>query len=379
MIIDDVSRTITFISSNFPLLIFVLTLTGVMIGKFKYKTSILASLEKIAFEQEKNRREQKQEEFKKSITNRYIELGNSLLNVSNLEVAKTEFENAIKIDPLNTDAQLGLIKSEIFYSTKNGIYNAEVSRKKIELILEEKPSDPHACSFLGDVYNSLFTDEHADIALELYNKAISFDDKIATAYFGIGSINDRRGKLDDALSWYTKAYNLSQWNPFYANSIAYQCLQRKQYKEAVKKYELILRIQGDFIIPYYNISNCYRILGNFEIAHSYLLCLLDLLENNKITSLNYNRGAWFYNVYSENILINNFEEKKCWAYYGMALTNYLLDDNVNTNKYIEQVKLLQIQEVEWIKIIVRYEIDLLINEQPQLKSKLDHYKIDILR
>ena len=63
----------------------------------------------------------------------------------------------------------------------------------------------------------------------------------------------------------------------------------------------------------------------------------------------------------------------------MALTNYLLDDNVNTNKYIEQVKLLQIQEVEWIKIIVRYEIDLLINEQPQLKSKLDHYKIDILR
>ena len=94
MIIEDVSRTITFISSNFPLLIFVLTLTGVMIGKFKYKTSILASLEKIAFEQEKNRREQKQEEFKKSITNRYIELGNSLLNVSNLEVAKTEFENA---------------------------------------------------------------------------------------------------------------------------------------------------------------------------------------------------------------------------------------------------------------------------------------------
>ena len=379
MNIDDFSKIIKLISSNFPLFIFVLSVIGLMIGKFRYNTSLFAALEKIAFEQEKNRREQKQQEFQKRITNRYIALGNSLLNVGQLEISKNQFEKALSIDPLNTDAQLGLIKSEIFYSNQNSGYSAEVCRKKIELILAEKPADPHAYTFLADVYGSLKLSEYDDIALSYYEKAISVDPEIAIAHFGIACIYDKRKKLDEALRKYEQAYGLSEWSHLFANNLAYQYVQRKRYKEAINKYQLMVSLQCDYLLPYYSIASCYRLVGNFEESYRYLKQLIKMFEDEKITSQIKNRGEWCFRIDIGDVPVYTITDKKWYAYYSLALTYHCLDDKAHTEKYIEQAELLHIEDVQWINNLISYDIDLLINEQPDLKPKLEEFKNNILK
>lgn len=139
----DIFNSISFLSSNWPLFLFLISIIVILIG-WKFKgISIFQTLEEIAYKQENYRRVQKLRQFKNRMVIRNLKLGNSFLDAYNLEAAKTEFEKALNIDPTNIEAHLGLIKSEVFQPLEKdpAYYDPDIAEKKIDLILKEKENE----------------------------------------------------------------------------------------------------------------------------------------------------------------------------------------------------------------------------------------------
>ena len=110
----DILNSISFLSSNWPFFLFLISIIVILIGRIFKGISILQPLEEIAYKQQNYRGVQDRRQFKDRMVIRNINLGNSFLDAYNLEAAKTEFEKALNKDPTNIKAHMGLIKSEVF-------------------------------------------------------------------------------------------------------------------------------------------------------------------------------------------------------------------------------------------------------------------------
>lgn len=360
------------ISSNWPIFILSLSLFGVLIGWVIFDVSPLQPFEEIAFKQSEYRLSAEQESMKSEMVSRHLKLGNTFLNVMQLEAAKNEFEEALKLDPLNLSAQKGLFKSELFLPIMENDYDPEIMEKRLNLILEENPDDPHAYLFLGMLYKDINHEQ----ALTYYEKAIDKDPSIAAAYFGIGTIYDLQNKPDDAITMYEKALNLSKWNQPFLDNLGFQYCQRKEYQKSIQHYELLLRLNPRFLSAYYTISNAYRLTGNLEQARSDQEILIKLLDNKNVTSLKRNKEMWFYSFNSECVFFYDYPEKKFYAYYNLALTYYLLGNETEAIQYVKKANDLQIdKDLELdVKKLISYDIDNLQEEESSFLNRTEEFR-----
>jgi tetratricopeptide (TPR) repeat protein len=366
------TETFTFISANWPIFLFILSILGVLTGWVILDISPLQPLEEIAFKQSEYRLSAKQESMKSEMVSSHIKLGNTFLNIMQLEAAQNEFEEALKLDPYNLSAQKGLSKSELFMPIMQNDYDPEIMEKRLNLILEEDPYDPHAYLFLGILYRDI---DHEQ-ALIYYEKAIDKDPSIAAAYFGIGTIYDIQNKPDDAITMYEKALSLSKWNQPFLDNLGYHYCQRKEYQKAIQQYELLLRLNPRFLPAYYTISNAYRLTGNLEQARWDQKILVNLLDNKNVTALQRNKEIWFYSFNSETVFLYNYPEKKYYAYYNLALTCYLLGNETEAIQYVKKAKDLQIdKDLEFnVKKLINYDIDNLQEEESYFLNRTDEFR-----
>jgi tetratricopeptide (TPR) repeat protein len=362
----------TFLSSNWPVFLFLFSILAVLIGWLVYRVHPLQPLEEIAHKQRQYMAEDESLLFKKRMVNRHLELGNTFLGTNQLEAAKIEFQRALELDATNVKAQMGVFKSDVFEPiTPQRIYDPEVMKKKLMLILKENPEDPHALSFMGNVY--LYVDRKK--AEEFFKRATAQDSSIAAGYYGLGLIHDIENRLDEALEMYEKALSLSEWNQHYLNNVAYKYLQKKQYKQAIEKYYLLLNLDQRYLLAYYTISNAYRLKNDFYSAKWYQNRLLALMDDEATTSLKRNIGAWFFHVESDKIIqFFDFPKKRCYAYFNIALTSYLLGLEEESKAFLEKARELETPEEPSVKELVNFDISVLEKEQPDTIEKLNGFK-----
>ncbi len=365
-------RLFKFIISNKANIFYILTIFTFLIGIFIYDISPFQPLEEIAAKQSEYQKIAADELKKSEIVSNRLKLGNSFLNVLQLDAAKIEFEEALKLDPLNLSARKGLFKSEFFKPIVERDYDPEIMDKRLMLILQEDSDDPQALLFLGHIYSSIDSKQ----AIEYYQKAIDKDPSVAAAYFGIGVIYDEQNKHDEALMMYEKALSLSKWNQLFLDNLGYQYYLRKEYNKAIEKYELLLRLNEHFLSAYYIISNAYRVTGNIEQARLDQEKLIKLLDDENVTSLKRNKEPWFFSFGYEKVYFFNFSKKKFYAYYNMALTYYLLGNETEAMQYIKKAKDLHIdRESELdVKKLVDFDIGMLEEEQRSFLNRTKEFR-----
>jgi len=200
------------------------------------------------------------------------------------------------------------------------------------LILQEDPEDQHGLLFLGFIYSSIDTEQ----AIEYYQKAIDKNPSIAAAYFGIGVIYDEQNKYDEALIMYEKALSLSKWNQLFLDNLGHIYYLKKEYNKSIEKYELILRLNENYLQTYYTISNSYRLTGNMEQARIDQEKLIKYLDNENVTRLKRNNEPWFFSFGNEKVYFFDYPTKKFYAYYNIALTYYLLGNEFEAMQYIKK-------------------------------------------
>ena len=168
---------------------------------------------------------------------------------------------------------------------------------------------------------------------------------------------------------------LSKWNSIIINNIAYQYLIREDYEIAIEKLEFLLRIDPNSLIAYWNLSNACRINGNYKRAYELQNKLFELLEDKDVTSLRRNHGEWFFDTeFDKGALFCDLEEKKCYSYYSMALTCYLIDSKKEAQEYIDKAQKLGSCDKTSTMDFLNFNIICLQKRDRNLINKIDEFR-----
>lgn len=360
---------VQFATANWAVLLFLLTVAGLLFGRIVYGISPFYWIEEIKRKEEEYRAKVQQEDFKLRMVGRHLDLASALLDAYELEAAAAEYQKALQLDSMNVDAQLGMLKSEIFLSIRRKDYSSQVAEKRLKLIQAENPNDKHALLFLGNVYSGI----DADRALGYYAAALAQDAKLAVAYNAIGLIYDQRCEFDKASENYEKAAALAAWNTDILANVAYHFARNKRYGEAIGRFELLLRLDGKLLWPYWSLSQAYRAVGNVRAAYEWQRELVRLLDDAEVTSHPLNRGQLLFHVGNEPLYIYDLAQVRCYSYYSMALTCHLLGFTEQAAAFVEKAHAAKADDEEPPRKLLRAHIDELAAEQSGLRESLANF------
>jgi Flp pilus assembly protein TadD len=352
---------IRFIATNWLFFLFVSSIIGAFIGWGVFGISLLQPLEKIAFEQKKYQQEESALLLKERMAGRHIALANDLLNVGQADGARVEFEQALALDPTNADAHYGLMKTRIFIPIDAKEFDLEVSEKRLRLLLEERPDDPHVLTFLGMVY---FYADPAE-AEKYLNRSMQIDPDQAATHQALGVLHDLRGEGDKALAEYERAVQLSEWNVTYRNNVGYQYLLRGDLEKARQSYELLVNLDGSFLLPYLTLGMVYRQDGNAELAYNLHTTMLELLRDPKYNQMTKNSGEWFFHAGERTEHLFSVEEKENYALLNAALSAFVTGRTAEARQYLAEAKGMVLQSSLRLQDLIISDCRLLEERNPR--------------
>jgi tetratricopeptide (TPR) repeat protein len=366
--------TLTFFASTWVVFFAVITLFTLMMGWILYGTSPLHSLERIAHEQAQQQREEAQANAKKKMGNYYVDLGNSLLNVGQAEAAQAEFEKALEVDALNTEAHEGAVQSDLFMYIQGEDYDKGIAERKLDELLERYPNDTNLLTFMGDVFSYNDNEE----ALKDYRKAVEINPNNAYAYSGMASIYYDQGQYDKNLEMAKRAYDLARWDSNLKHNYANALYAEGRYKDAINQYEDLTLWDPQHMWAYHDLAQLYRLTDNLYMAQWSYEQFITMLEDEEVTSLEKNQGGMTFTTGPNSYPVYLFEnsEIRYYAYYSTALTSFLLGNTGEAASYVNKAKDLQIDPYVESEInrLMNYDVTLLTEKQVQFKVRAESFR-----
>ena len=243
--------------------------------------------------------------------------GERQLSIGRYDQAKAAYQQASEYGWYGRWASsLGQQKAGV-YDFGNGEFRAAEVSDRIDRILKQRPNDPHAYLFKGDL---AYIGEDLDQAANFYQQAIQHDPSLAQAYFHLGAIHDKRGDADAALAMYQQAVKVAPKHSPYLNNLAHAYAQRQDDNEAIKTYKRALRLAPDLLIVYFDLARIYHRQGKLDQALWYLQQGVWKLDQPDLANHEQNQHAWSFSLgdQSEPLPIDTLARKHCYAYRALA-------------------------------------------------------------
>lgn len=328
----------------------------------------------IGFQQKQERLQEDQEILKYKFTQFHNKLGREFLYIEQFNASRDEFNQVLKVDPLNQNASKGLFFCDVFSKAKNNSIEHEITYKQLDAIKTEYPDDPLPYLFLGE-FNFVrgFMPEAADN----YQKAIEKDSSVAAAYEGLGMVYALQNRDDLALKYFKEAANRSKWNLRYQYNLANRYYELKDYKQAIVWYKVTLVLNPNYIDAYSSCSNACLCIGDLENASILQEKQIELLEDYSTETLTYNQNPYYYtNNKGDEITLDTYAKKKYYFYYNAALTYYLLGNENKTIELKKKANNLHIgkESESQVKVILNDEIEKLQKTQPIFMDKTIEFR-----
>jgi|GEM_PF-1977175 len=349
------------LSKLVSLILLVITIIGILIGRFRFKINLLQPLEKIAHEQSEYRRRNALELKKAELVEWHNGLGMDFFTIGKLEAAKEEFRLALGLDPLSIDAGLGLFKASILDKGPEGQLDYEITNKKIDFIrqLTKDKHDAHAYYLRGMLNRAI--DPH--LAIRNFRLAAKYNPNFADVYYRIGMIYEIQEELDtfEALSYYQNAFDQSPFNQTYLNNLAYQQLQQGDYRRAIVNYETLLKYDRNDLLIYITLSHALLYNGDYQQSAEQMNTMIRIFEKNtEILNSALNQMEWYFQgIGTEKILLNTREKKMCWAYLNSFYKNTLIGNHFKSDRDLEKaLELYHAEPVDLEVVIQLMEADI---------------------
>jgi tetratricopeptide (TPR) repeat protein len=366
--------TMLFVASTWVVFFAIVTLCTLLVGWIVFETSPLHSLERIAHEQQQQVREEKQTKARRDLGTYFVNLGDRLLLAGKATAAKDEFKTALELDPLNREAQMGVLKCELFESVAAEAYDPAAIRPKLDKLAEERPNDTHVHAFRGTVHVLL---GKYDAARSDFEKAVSLNPSNAYAHDGLGDVYYGTGKFEKYLEQAKKANALAPWDPTYQYSYANALYVTGRYEDAIREYSDNTRLDPQFILSYHDLAQLYRLRGDLELSHWYYEQAIVMLEDKEIASLAKNQATFVFYTGPDSypVYLTEESDKRSYVYYGIGLTAYLAGHEDKAANYVNKAKEIQSNPDmgREVKRLMEYDVKLLQAEQQWLSKQANDF------
>jgi tetratricopeptide (TPR) repeat protein len=273
---------------------------------------------------------------KKEISELHRKLGERLMARSEWEAAVIAYTDALKVNPNNLAATVGLVQAQVFLPYANQKFAVpEIIDVKLQYLKELDTADPYIVHFLEGVRdNSIGDYSAARVSLE---KSIEANPRFAGGYVQLGYMQQKLFNLDGAIESYTKALQLDPQHPTALNNLGYMNLLAGRYDEAVKRFR-----QSDSIAPRMltglNLGEAYRYQGDYRSATAVHEIVLKNAKRLSPDDESYGGGEWLYNflplkkddtqTIKRYIVAETADRKLAIAHFALAL-DYAVDNRIS--------------------------------------------------
>jgi tetratricopeptide (TPR) repeat protein len=230
-------------------------------------------------------------EINPSLAESRTNLGNVYLKKGRIEDAMSQYEAALQINPAdskthnnlgNAYARSGKLDEAIreynqsleldpnfvdVYANLSAAYYGKKMFAKAETILKEaielKPSNSSFYNQLGNVYSEM---DQCEKAIVQYNKALSIAPNLADAYYGMGVCYNKLGLGDNEIWAYKRTLSIKPDMLAALANLGNAYFTKGDYGGAVEQYKKAVQIKPNDATIHYNLGAAYSNKGDYEAA-----------------------------------------------------------------------------------------------------------------
>ncbi|MDM8556368.1 tetratricopeptide repeat-containing serine protease family protein [Desulfococcaceae bacterium HSG7] len=275
--------------------------------------------------------------------NEYLKSANIFLNQGMYTETLEQYEHVLQICE-NCPKVLPIKrKAEFFKEIAEGEYNPGKMIERLKNIAGVPEDDPHVLLLLGNMSARMSKAEEAE---KHYLTATEKEPNLAEAWFSLGVLYHKQGKVTDALKMFQEAARIAESNFKYLDNLAWIYFETEQYDEAIKRYQQMLNADADFLLAYLEIAKTLLMNKNPDTALDYYRILAEKITNNKIADKSVNTGPWYFPANGESVILDNLDAKKYYAWFSLAATSFLFGSTSETETYMKKAGALSIGAVE---------------------------------
>ncbi len=217
-------------------------------------------------------------------------LGNLCLKINRNDEALIAFQKAIEHNPGDSIAWNGL--GDV-YSRRQYLDDAVAAYRKA---IECAPLLPHPWSGLGEVYANM---GRSDEAMSAFQKAIELNHRFITPWLRLAELFARQQRYREAVKAYQQALLLDPKNGAIWNDLGVVYLSAGKVSDAVESFLKAIDLDRGFAWAYSNLGLAYATEGKLTESIKPYLRSLELLNDEDVKSITWNRLANSYRMMNE--------------------------------------------------------------------------------
>ena len=211
----------------------------------------------------------------------HVCLGTLANGTGEYEVAATEFQRAIQLDPTNDDAYIGLARA---YTQQNKLDDAE---KTYQRAISVRPQDSRSYSWLGSFYSQ---QAQYDKAAQMFQRVLALAPESFHGYSNLGAVFVFMGRDADAITMFERSIQIHP-TPDALSNLGTAYFRMRRFGDAARSYRDALKFDDRSYDLWNNLGDSYYFAGQrSEAAKAYRkalsLALQQLQVNPKDASVN---------------------------------------------------------------------------------------------
>lgn len=288
--------------------------------------------------------------------------GNKLLSIGRYDQARLLFAHALQEEPKNLGADFGMRKVEA-----KEIKSLDKFKEAIDLLRQYNPSDAHVNLFFGEYYLA-----SGDLvkAKPYFDQALIQNPNFAEAHFNLSFLYEQEGNINSAKSEAAFAVDIAL-SPKYHNRLAHVFIKQNHLDSAIAEYEK----SSEYPLSYIQVGEIYWQRDRLDLAMIRQMQAIQWLNDKKIMELPENKDPWVFRISPQlTIELSRLEEKKSYAHLMLAFTLYLLDNQEDVEKNIQEVRNLTVSRQGNVNTVVNASLDALLLEKYSASTQAEAFK-----
>jgi tetratricopeptide (TPR) repeat protein len=289
---------------------------------------------------------------KKEVSELHRKLGERLLARAEWEAAANAYKEALKVNPNNVAATVGLVEAQVFLPSGNQKFAApEIIDAKLQVLKELKAADDYIVHFLVGMrhyYKGDYAAAKASLEKSV-DASIAANKPFAGGYVNLGFIEQSLFNLDRAIACFRRALELDPESPDAHNNLGFTYVIAGQYDEAVKHLAEAEAISPR-LLSAINLGDAYRYKGDYLKATQVHEAAVGEAKRLAGTYELYAGGDWLYNLMplhdgdaetmASYVMVFTQDQKLSIANFALALDYALSGRSADADRQMDEAQRL---------------------------------------